>query len=330
MPALTELLKGKDDGVRWSAIAALVRIDPTTKALVPALTTIYAESKNSRVASALGYIGAPARAAIPILVESLRENSSDSISSEAAFRSLRRFGVEVKAAMPALIEMLKDEDASNRWCAVALLGQIGPDAKAALPLLRAAVNEEDPNVRIQAALELSKIEGDKKTTLRILLGRLKDKDLASPMDFAPSPLEVLAEMGADAKEAIPALTALMKENENPRDKYNVATTLLRIDRRDKLALSVVLANLTDPQIMFLELEGALFDVPCLRDLGPEAKAATPVLLRLIQRANFYTNMRLGIDPLSGQPPLLDTLKKLDPQAAAKLRVRLSLLLDAGM
>jgi hypothetical protein len=138
-------------------------------------------------------------------------------------------------------------------------------------------------------------------------------------------------MGADAKEAIPALTALMNEPEKDWIKYNIAVTLLRIDRRNKPALSLVLAEaasaatlLKDPSLLE---DDDLFDVSNLSDLGPEAKAVTPVLLRLFQRANF-NNTRLRIDPMSGQPPLLDTLKKLDPQAAAKLRVRLSLLLDA--
>lgn len=181
---------------------------------------------------------------------------------------------------------------------------------------------------------MAKIEGDKKTTLRILLATLKDKDLASPVAFGPSTLDELAEMGADAREAIPALTARMKENKDDWDSYHAAVTLLRIDRRNKPALSVVLAALMDPNPNpYYGLPDGDnvndFDVPCLRELGPEAKAATPVVFRHFQRVNF-NNTRLSIDPLSGQPPLLDTLRKIDPQAAAKVRVRLSLLLDAGM
>ena len=49
--------------------------------------------------------------------------------------NLENFGPEAKAAVPALVELLHDEDERVQENAVSTLGHIGPEAILALPVL---------------------------------------------------------------------------------------------------------------------------------------------------------------------------------------------------
>jgi len=79
---------------------------------------------------ALGRIGT---AAVPALIEALR-NLDPSVRLKAV-EVLGRMGDDAAAAVPDLIKLLDDPDADVRKAATRTLGRIGPAAKSAVPAL---------------------------------------------------------------------------------------------------------------------------------------------------------------------------------------------------
>jgi HEAT repeat protein/beta-lactamase regulating signal transducer with metallopeptidase domain len=168
-PALIEMMRDEDLSIRVAAIDAVASVDETTEGFVPALSAALkdkAAGVRQRAASILSAIGPGAKAAVPALVEAL-EDSDLSVRREAVnslsriapgdaslvpalaarvkaddHRSVRilviryfgEMGPKAKAAVPALIEALKDNETQSE--AVAALSAIGPDAKAAVPVLK--------------------------------------------------------------------------------------------------------------------------------------------------------------------------------------------------
>jgi HEAT repeat protein len=73
-------------------------------------------------------------AAIPSLIQSLKQR--DPTARSRAAIALGKMGPEAKEAVPALTAALKDRDVSVKAAAAHALGKIGPDAKGALDELQ--------------------------------------------------------------------------------------------------------------------------------------------------------------------------------------------------
>jgi HEAT repeat protein len=106
-------------------------------------------------AETLGRIGPEARAALPNLIASFKDE--DYTLRQVAIRAVARIG---KDAVPPLIEALKQTDVPLRAGSAEALGRIGPDAKRALPHLLALRDNEnqDPSVRNAAAEAIKRLE----------------------------------------------------------------------------------------------------------------------------------------------------------------------------
>ena len=81
-------------------------------------------------ADALGKVGP---AAVPALIEALRDNSS--YVRWAAVAVLGEMSTTAADAVPPLIEALRGDDKDVRWAAVGALGKVGPAAADAVPAL---------------------------------------------------------------------------------------------------------------------------------------------------------------------------------------------------
>ncbi|MBX7168553.1 MAG: HEAT repeat domain-containing protein [Pirellulales bacterium] len=91
---------------------------------------------NEAASDALGRIG---EAAIPALLEALRD--PDPLVRAEAVRALARMGPEAEPALDALIAALQDGDKGVRRAAAGAIGQIGPAAKKAIPALVQALRD---------------------------------------------------------------------------------------------------------------------------------------------------------------------------------------------
>lgn len=157
------LLKNPDSEVKQNAtnvLAELVSKDPKDPTVIRALIH---GMKNGNYAAAdmLSFIGKDAGDLTPEVVEGLAETmkkKGDLSTRLAAARALPTFGSATGPAIPALIEMLKDDNPVIRESAAETLGRLPVDlAKQATPqLLAVAKNNNFTSVQ-QRALETLRI-----------------------------------------------------------------------------------------------------------------------------------------------------------------------------
>jgi HEAT repeat protein len=124
-----------------------------------------------------------------------------------------------ETSIQGLVEALSDEDPYTRLGAATALWQIGPRAKASVAtLLREMERYEDPLFRATFAGTAIKLDPDNRKAIRELRKQMSflihqlsftDVDHRSSWLFAA---DVLGQLGADAKEALPALTEALKHN----------------------------------------------------------------------------------------------------------------------
>jgi HEAT repeat protein len=78
-------------------------------------------------------------------------------ASARVYLGLGRIGPEAATAIPALLELLQDEQVPVRAAAATALGQMGPSAREAVSALTAALHDKEPQVRRHAAQALGEI-----------------------------------------------------------------------------------------------------------------------------------------------------------------------------
>jgi hypothetical protein len=119
VPALVEALKDRDSRVRRLSATALGGIGPAARAAVPGLVRLLKDGEErvrGEAAWALAQIGPDARAAVPALLEVLADGDTG-LQPRALF-ALGRIG---PAAVPGLVDGLKDQNARIRSAAAQAL-----------------------------------------------------------------------------------------------------------------------------------------------------------------------------------------------------------------
>jgi HEAT repeat protein len=107
-----------------------------------------------------------------------------------------------------------------------------------------------------------------------LLKIIKDRDCPGAPRVRLIAIEALGEIGPGAKEAVPVLTDLLKEDDG-LVRLQAAASLWRITGRQAAARPVLMATLQDERA-----EGRALAAQTLGEIGPEAKEAVPVLVRI--------------------------------------------------
>lgn len=169
VPALIGALKQKDPHVVFAAAESLGLLRRRARASVPALAAVIASALdedddgcNPRVSAvnALVRIDPESPLVIPALIDALRCHKSQGLgfgeervvecewsAAEAAAKHLGSLGPRARAAVPGLIHRLRDRkkddlpDTTTRAVALAL-GRIGPDAGAAIPILKEVAEDK--------------------------------------------------------------------------------------------------------------------------------------------------------------------------------------------
>jgi HEAT repeat protein len=141
---------------------------------------------------------------VPALVKQLK--STDPDARRAAAKELGEVGSDAKPAITALSGALSDKDLFVRRFAAQALGEIGPDARSAVKPLTEALKDSKKEVAEAAATALGKIGAVE--PLAALVGDAK-RD-AAPRRRA---IEALGTMKAEARSAVPALTAALKDKD---------------------------------------------------------------------------------------------------------------------
>ena len=168
-------------------------------------------------------LASPARGEdVTMLIANLK--SSDSDVRRQAAKTLTEMKSDAKPAEAALIAALKnDKDKFVRRFSAQALGEIGAEPKNAVPALKAVLKDDHKELVEAAITSLGKLGP---TAVPPLIDALKRKDAPSkpekPAKKGPGTTDhtafvrgkaalALGEIGADAKDAVPALVDALKD-----------------------------------------------------------------------------------------------------------------------
>jgi hypothetical protein len=261
IPTVLPFLVGDDADYHHHAMPILVAIGADA---VPALIEKLGENnfkQRDRVMITLRTIGPGASAAVPTFITIL--NGNDRALATLAAESLPFFGPGGKSALPHLLAALKVDDANHRLVcansiaqldsnqasqtvaslvellqskntyrdrALALLGSFGTRAQAAAPALLDLLKTEELPMRVRIAGVLHRIEPTKiDAVLPTLIEAIQAQQ--APRGMQTSALHLLAAIGPQAKDAVPALHELLKaslKNSRQVNPYSVGQCLKSI------------------------------------------------------------------------------------------------------
>lgn len=320
VPAAIDALGHPAAAVRRQAAQLLGELNISDKSVVVALAhTLQDDHYTVRIQclSSLQRLGPAANFVAPKVLALV--DHADSPTRLAALNALTMVRGEVDMVLAAMAKAAKASDATTRQLAVRVAGTYGTKA---VPLVLAAIKDTDPIVRNEGLQRLATLPGDLKDALPVLRELMKE---ASPVtrrlavqalgragnDAVPDLIEALKDadynvklvairgvrqVGPAAKKAIPQLQDLASGG-----KKNLA-----IRREAIQTLGVMGADAVDPLIGLLKQEQSLSLklalVQALGAIGPDAKAALPVLEGLAESPNppFRNAVQTALDRIKAE------------------------------
>jgi HEAT repeat protein len=310
---LVDALGNKEGKVRRAAAVALMEIGPPAKAAVPALVE-FLKSKEAiddrfdpwphfsifcmranLAAKALQVMGPSAAPAVPTLIEMLKTSEAEERGD--VLICLARIGPAAQKAVLPIRQLLKIEAQPHApkplpmphrlniplGAACALL-RIVPGDEQALSIIKAGLRASDKNLRLLALEACAETKVKEKALVANFVSALKDEHLREAAANA------LAEVGPDAKEAIPDLTEILinDRSENPE----VARALEKIGKAALPALVKVAKH---------QGAGSRFSAMlALGNLEGQAKRTVPVLINLLADEDFRLAAVVALGKLGSQ------------------------------
>jgi HEAT repeat protein len=320
--ALTNLCGEKNDNVRRAAYDALARVGGASPKAIAVLLNRPDSKVAYDAARALNTMRPLPKDIIPALESALKkpvgimEPDEVGLTRMEVAEALAGFGKDAAPAVPALVGVLKattEEDfdkyfrprtggdpsgqRNDESPAMMALRKIG---KPAVPALVEALKDDSPLVRWQAAMVLAGIGPDAKEALPALK-EARDAEIKRP-EVSPDVVTAAAlaevQLGGDPAEPVAAVVELLK-TPNAQLRYYVARVLGRFGRKGAGATEA-LTGLLDDMAEAVRAQAA----DSLRALGPAAKSAIPALAK-----------KLADEDEAVRRSALDALKALGPVAA---------------
>ncbi len=303
VPMLIKALRDEEWCNRCNVAEALGEVGPKAATAIPALTRALQHDDNSLVqsnaAEALGKIGNPK--AISILITAL-DNEDDSVRWSAVY-ALEAFGHEAKAAVPALIRAVKNDEA-NGWGAAEALGAVDAEG-ISTPVLIEALGNRNAEMRRFAAYGLRRIGRKAVAAEKALHNGLRDSDLSARVAAAVAYWSV----SGKADDAVRVLRSALQTTDYWAARMWAADALAEIGPAAKAAVPDLMACLkSDTRYVVTSSAKALGKI------GPDAAAAVPGLTAQLEDSDYYTRVciahalwRINRSDKS-LPVLQDTLK----------------------
>jgi HEAT repeat protein len=311
---LIEILKLGDNEVRTDACRALVAFGPKARPALPALIEALEDRDQDirgSAAHAIGAIGPRAAAAVPKLIKALRDDDA-SVRGWAA-HSLGKIGPKARSAVPSLIELLKDKEPGVRADAASALGDIGWKSAVVVPALAAALKHEATPCRYYGSMAFY-AGPDVKRVIARSLSRFGQRAVPVLTNLLEHPskevrwcaLYALGEMGWAAKGVADAVGKRLQDKEEVICKQAVRTLVL---------VEPVPERLIGPLMKALKSKrgGVRYAAAeSLGELGPKARAAVPLLVRVYEANDIEIGGAHWVVGLA--------LKRIDPEAARRAGV----------
>jgi HEAT repeat protein len=318
-----EMLKDKDPEVRFRAGSMLRDMDWLPEAAQPVLEKLLTDpDKRVQVNAAWAMLELDSQplAAMRVILDALRDKNA-AVRRQATFvfdQIFYRHSDAIRAALPDLIESVRDYKQHPPEVvdkALWAFASLEPDAKVVVPLLRAMLQDDDPAIRGQAAHTLahsfrndpavksmlpdsirrlpSRVRSDATAVLLTLKKRPENvvSGLVDLLQATDQPgarwqaVRILAEMGTEAKEAIPALRRAM-EDKNPTFRESALLAICRIEPDRIAELTPAAIRLSNWQ------SGSPHEV--VRTLQTRAGEVTPVLVQGLKDSDPQYRLRAGM------------------------------------
>ncbi|WP_372366674.1 HEAT repeat domain-containing protein [Candidatus Uabimicrobium sp. HlEnr_7] len=261
---LIPLLKDKDIKVRCNTIHALGEIGENAHIAIEHFLPLLEGKYKGLVTEALEKIG---KKAVPYLISLLKEKDA-SIRVSAA-KTLGEIGKEAHSAVKHLIPLLKDEDTMTSYWAAETLEEIGKEAPLAVKYLIPLLKDEDPMARYYAVKILGKIGKKAMPSLIILL---KDKDTMTRY-YAE---EILGKIG---ERAVPSLILLLRDKDI---RESAIRALGEVGEKGYMAVEHLIPFLKDENETI-----RIFAIRALGKIGKKAHLAVEHLIPLLEDKNIY-------------------------------------------
>ncbi|MCM2372732.1 HEAT repeat domain-containing protein [Aporhodopirellula aestuarii] len=377
IPRLRTQLDGTH-GVRaeTNAIYLLGMMRTDMQEVVPLLVeACHKKELRKNAIQALGMIGPDAASAVPVLVNAL----SSELCRKSAIFTLGKIGPGAEAATPMLVKLLENSELRSK--AMLTLGRIGPIPPDAVPLLLKMIDEEEnvwnrrellQNCRVIRSpeavpqlIQLWKKRGSKqesdpvqafcaealvkigKPSVPVLIEVIEDQNV----HLRIGAVEMLSQIGTDAKAAIPTLTDIFDDNEvivqraaihaivaidaqSGRAKGTLIDLLAHEDRGIRgIAAKALQEIITPADSVFVSelrehLDSSVQDArvvaaTLLGKMGPLAKDALPTLEKLVtsaadQQSHWAFQAQVYLDSIrriggyqAMIPPLIDLLSSVE-------------------
>jgi HEAT repeat protein len=210
--------------LRGAAATGVGQFGATAGVAVPGLTRLVTSDPDPHVraqaARSLGQIAPSADGVIETCAVVLGRDQSASVR-QAAAAVLLQAGAAAEKGRPALVGALSDGDATVRLFAAGAVGQFG-DAGTALPVLLEGLRHSDPAVRTEAAGLLSTVPSAHAEVVPALIDALGDPEATVRLAAAES----LGFIGEPSRPAIQPLWRLIRDPDE-----GVRETALRAIKR---------------------------------------------------------------------------------------------------
>ncbi|MCW5554094.1 MAG: HEAT repeat domain-containing protein [Verrucomicrobiae bacterium] len=281
-------------------------------------------------------IGANAGVAIPALVKIFEDPTEGWRLHQEVYGALVSMGEKGAPMVPKYMTYLKSDRADARETGAALLASVGPQAQAAIPWLLDAVKDTDEQLRWTAAWALWRIDRQTNVALRVfatglectnylrsfafsnlrrmgpaaksmgprIAAALRDEDdqvreaaAKALKEIDPALLESeLQEMNRQTTENVARLIEVIRSGEYPQ-RYRAVEAIAMFGADAKEAVPVLIEALHAPVILKASwfthtAQHNLWRViaDALGEIGPDAHAAVPNLMELIHQSKQYAAM----------------------------------------
>lgn|GEM_PF-607268 len=225
-------------------------------------------------------------------------------------------------AVPVLTELAAGK-AGNDWkgsevriLALDMLGALGPDASEAIPVVMDALEDEDGHLRSVAAVNLPKIGAEAEQAVPALTKLVA-------MDPRPETIRAISVYREEAASSLPVLVEILEDHSHDTEtRWNAARTLGKLGPRGVQAVEVLVRCLDDDASTVRE-----HSAEALGDIGPLAATTVPDLVGVlddpatrVRRDAVRSLGQVGPEAKAAVPqivPLLDDPEKMVRDAAAK-------------
>jgi HEAT repeat protein len=259
-PALgsaAHLVSDRDPEIREAAWAALEQIDDAAARSTASDSLLSATDLEVRVDAAvfLGRMGAKAKANWQALTKAL-EDEIPRVRLKVA-KALTQIDPQSPAPVPALATLLTERDATIRREARDALATLAASTgrgnastvKAALreqmPVLEKALDDDDEWVRLRMAKMVLRIDPRAAAAVAPLAALLSSGDVEIRREAS----EALVTQGGGAKDAVPALRAVLKrKDEDKAVRRNAVSTLAAVDKAAEPAMEELVGALDDTDL----------------------------------------------------------------------------------